>query len=108
MKIIILEDCRTKDSDSCLQESPEWSNSARCTTSTNYCDSWEKDMKRCCPVTCNNGDALTKEECDALSQSGTCTYPNDAQCPSKPSIRNFGQSDLSSQKNTKFYNIFNF
>ena len=54
-----------------MESDPEW------------CDTWSKDMRRCCPVSCGTG-ALFKTDCDQLTDYGTCTYPNDAQCPEAP------------------------
>ena len=50
-----------------------------------YCDSWSKDMHRCCPISCNQ-KRLTKNDCNALNGKGTCTYPSESQCPSKLSF----------------------
>ena len=77
---MLLEKCQPKDSDTCLQTSPSWGSSYRCASSTEYCLSYGKDMRRCCPEACNTG-RFTEEECISFSGSGTCNYPNDAQCP---------------------------
>ena len=71
--------CKVKDSDACIQEA--WGSSYKCSTaSKGYCTSYAKDMRRCCPDSCETGP-LTEEACNNLkSTSGTCTYPNDAQC----------------------------
>ena len=71
------------DDDGCLQDSLGWNaffddEIPSCANATGHCDSWEKDLKRCCPVSCGTG-ALTKANCDALGGRGICTYPNDAQ-----------------------------
>ena len=73
-----LDGCQAEDSDSCLQSSPGWG-TYNCASSTIYCDSYAKDMKRCCPESCNSG-VLTEDDCNGLSGYGTCIYPNDAQC----------------------------
>ena len=78
--IILIEDCQPKDSDSCLQASPGWYSSSRCSEETYWCTSYAKDMHRCCPESCDTG-TLTEDQCHALLRSGTCTYPNSAQCP---------------------------
>ena len=74
-------DCETSDSDSCLQGSPGWSSSYTCTNSKGYCKRWMKDMKRCCPKTCENTKPFTEYECRVAKGKGTCIYPNEAQCP---------------------------
>ena len=76
--------CVPKDSDKCLQETPnnEWVGYT-CETSKEYCDSWSKDMRRCCPKTCENTDPFTSEACNNAGTSGVCVYPNKAQCLSK-------------------------
>mmetsp|Transcript_37668 Transcript_37668/g.38121 ORF Transcript_37668/g.38121 Transcript_37668/m.38121 type:complete len:190 (-) Transcript_37668:9-578(-) len=69
-----------RDSDSCLQASPGWSSTIECDgADVDLCDSKPKDMQRCCPVRCDTS-TLTEDTCNALSGSGTCTYPNEAQC----------------------------
>jgi len=73
--------CVPQDSDSCLQASPSWGDEYFCsqfTASHDYCTlDWMKDARRCCPVTCGTG-VLTETDCNSLSGSGTCTYPNEA------------------------------
>jgi len=71
------------DSDICLQNSPDWGSGYTCAGSSWYCESWAKDMYRCCPETCNTG-LLSESECNAMGSSGTCTYPNEAQACSAP------------------------
>jgi len=67
-----------QDSDSCLQNSPDWTSEYTCAGSApRLCSSWSKDMHRCCPESCNTG-ALGKGACKLLSGPGTCIYPNDA------------------------------
>jgi len=66
------------DSDTCLQQSSNWSASSVCAGNEIYCTSYDKDMHRCCPLTCGTGE-LTEAECNALTGTGDCTYPNDAQ-----------------------------
>ena len=80
-----IEVCKPKDNDACLQSSPGWSASWTCeNTGTEYCESWAKDMKRCCPESCNTENLVTikfsEEDCNKSSGKGTCTYPNKAQC----------------------------
>ena len=67
------------DSDSCLQSTPGWGSIYTCASSTSWCNMYAKDMKRCCPESCNSGP-LTEVECNSLNGNGNCIYPNDAQC----------------------------
>jgi len=69
--------CKSKDNDKCLQLSKHWGASYTCAKSTGYCTSWAKDMHRCCPEACGTGP-LSEAECNALSASGSCVYPNHA------------------------------
>merc|ERR1711963_249117 len=73
--------CQPKDSDACLQASPGWSTYV-CSSSSSigYCTSWGKDMRRCCPESCATG-IFTEQACNQFPGQGTCTYPNEAQCP---------------------------
>jgi len=86
-KCIIPEEgkCTPKDSDSCLQASPGWNRLHKCASKTKYCSSWGKDLRRCCPVSCNTG-RFTEEMCNSFQSSGTCLYPNTAQCPENRSL----------------------
>ena len=78
-----LELCTPEDSDTCLSSSPRWSDHSVCSNKgIGYCKSWEKDFKRCCPITCGVKE-FTKDECKESKASGTCIYPNYAQCPKK-------------------------
>ena len=70
------------DSDSCLQSSPGWTDHT-CAGSYQYCKTWDKDMKRCCPYTCGTG-ALSEADCKSSSRKGTCKYPHEAQCSKFP------------------------
>ena len=78
---VLIEPCQPRDSDSCLGSSPEWESHHICANNIYWCFPYAKDMHRCCPESCNTGP-LTENECNALSASGTCIYPNSAQCPS--------------------------
>ena len=71
--------CEPKDDDACLQQSPEWDDTYQCSTSIDFCTSYGKDMRRCCPDSCGSG-LFTLDKCIAFDGLGTCTYPNDAQC----------------------------
>ena len=71
----------SKDSDICLQHSKNWTtleggriSTYLCSNATSYCDLWEKDMRRCCPETCNS-TKFTKESCLNSSSEGSCVYP---------------------------------
>merc|ERR1712238_155893 len=68
-----------QDSDSCLQDSPGWTDTGDCASAVEMCTTWAKDMHRCCPETCDTG-ALDEVACNALSGKGTCNHPNEAQC----------------------------
>ena len=91
--------CKPKDDDRCLQTSPEWGNSYKCSSSTQYCYSYEKDMKRCCPHSCNTG-IFTEDDCNSSIGSGTCIYPNEAQCIPSTATSIFGSS--TDMKNATF------
>ena len=72
-----------KDSDICLEDETngEWKG-WKCSDASSYCyDSWIKDIHRCCPETCALPKPFTESDCNSASGSGTCIYPNDAQCP---------------------------
>ena len=76
--------CLKKDNDVCLQDSPHWGPSYTCTNSKQWCSSWGKDMRRCCPNICNSGQ-FTEEDCNSFSCGsesfcGTCEYPIDLEC----------------------------
>ena len=75
----------TDDSDSCLKSTTNgaWKGFT-CSDAKEYCTdlSWEKDTSRCCPTTCKNSFPFDNVKCEASDSYGTCTYPNDAQCPS--------------------------
>ena len=73
------QECKPKDSDRCLQRSRYWNHGHTCRSNTHYCTSYGKDMKRCCPESCNSG-AFTEAQCEADNSIGTCIYPNKAQC----------------------------
>ena len=87
--------CRPRDDDHCLQTSPGWYDSYKCATSIEYCISYEKDMRRCCPESCNTG-IFTEYDCISSGRSGTCIYPNNAQCGLSTTI-----STSSSSENTE-------
>ena len=54
-----------------------------CETASSYCNNeWDKDTRRCCPLTCGSRAPFDNVACEASTDSGTCTYPNGAQCPS--------------------------
>ena len=71
-----------KNSNQCLQESPGLDTRWNCNSIRIFCsiDSWAKDARRCCPISCGTG-VLTESDCNALEGAhGTCIYPNAAQC----------------------------
>ena len=72
--------CSPMDSDDCLQSSSGW-RGYTCSNSIRHCDSWSKDVRRCCPESCNNTIAFTETICNESKGRGDCKYPNDAQCP---------------------------
>ena len=82
-----LESCQPKDSDVCLQTSRGRGKNYKCATSTGYCSNWGKDMRRCCPDSCGTGVFL-EMHCNAFSGSGTCVYPNQAQCRPDRKLQN--------------------
>ena len=71
--------CSPKDNNACLQESVGWDPSYTCSSSTQYCSSFGKDMRRCCPDSCGTG-VFSPEDCISFDGKGTCAYPNGAQC----------------------------
>ena len=73
-------ECVPTDNVDCLTASPGWRSDRDCAYARNYCNSWAKDAKRCCPQTCESG-SLTKDQCENLNSKGTCIYPNKSQCP---------------------------
>ena len=65
------------DSDLCLQNSEQWSG-YKCADSKKWCNSWKKDMHRCCPHTCkvSKETPFTKAVCDSVNGGkGKCDYP---------------------------------
>ena len=72
--------CTPVDSDACLRSSSGWRGYS-CSNSIKYCDSWSKDVRRCCPESCNNTIAFTETVCKESKGRGICKYPNNAQCP---------------------------
>ena len=75
----LIENCALRDSDECLQNSPGWDTRFKCSTSTQYCTTYAKDLRRCCPISCETGP-FNEDDCNNFDASGTCIYPNDAQC----------------------------
>ena len=84
--------CKPKDCDACLHETGSiWhkdinGNPYTCRSAIEKwgwgCDSWGKDLRRCCPVSCKTG-SFSRDSCDAFDGNGTCKYPNEAQCDTK-------------------------
>ena len=73
-----LGQCTPKDSNECLRDMNNWKGYS-CYES-GWCTTWEKDFKRCCPISCGV-EKFTEDECNKSSERGTCIYPNKAQCP---------------------------
>ena len=65
----------------CLQNSKGWGEikdgkyEHMCANSQDYCGTWPKDMKRCCPDTCENSEAFSEEVCKTTDGKGECQYP---------------------------------
>ena len=81
------QECKPLDSDQCLRNSEDWDDLSTCEDAIrddpHSCQTKARDMRRCCPETCGTGQ-FTEHDCDAWkSGSGTCIYPNDAQCIDK-------------------------
>ena len=78
-----LEKCYPKDSDVCLGASTGWPNT-KCSTPNiqngEWCTTYGKNVRRCCPETCRTG-TFTEADCNSFPGHGHCIYPNDAQCP---------------------------
>jgi len=75
--------------DECLMEPglSGWGGGYTCEMGVTWCDSYAKDMHRCCPENCGAKPLCYKEDCDAMSGSGTCNYPNpysEANCKPTP------------------------
>lgn len=72
------------DSDECLRISPDWDNLRTCKNAIrdypDSCQTWARDMRRCCPQTCATGQFIEQECKKWTSGDGTCMYPNYAQC----------------------------
>jgi len=75
-------ECHVHDSDQCLQQTDRWGPGQKwtCSNAASYCNSWPKDLHRCCPETCGVG-YLSESACNALDGDGSCDYPNQAQKP---------------------------
>merc|ERR1712131_238921 len=77
-------DCQVQDNDACIQQ--EWGNSHTCASLAQYCDSYAKNMYRCCPETCEAGE-LNEDDCNALSNvraRGNCDYASNPQICIRP------------------------
>ena len=78
--------CIPKDSDRCIQNAENWDSDYVCANlksgapDHSFCDSYSKDARRCCPEACENEEEFTESVCKASEGSGTCSYPNAAQC----------------------------
>ena len=83
--IIFSDSCNPKDDSLCLQQSEAWGETYTCEASIEYCNIYEKDMRRCCPESCGTG-VFTEEDCKKFNGMGTCIYPNGAQCDEKGNL----------------------
>ena len=72
--------CKAKDSDTCLKASGKNWSTYTCSSSTKWCTSWAKDMKRCCPESCGVTGSFSESDCKDVGGKGSCKYPNEAQC----------------------------
>ena len=70
--------CKAKDSDACLKASGKNWAKYTCSSSTKWCTEWAKDMKRCCPESCET-ESFSESDCKEDGGKGSCTYPNEAQ-----------------------------
>ena len=75
--------CKAKDSDACLKASGKNWAKYTCSSSTKWCTSWAKDMKRCCPESCKSG-SFFESDCEKDGGKGICIYPNEAQPDETP------------------------
>ena len=59
-----------------------------------WCDSWAKDMQRCCSLSCGT-DYLSEEACGTLGTSGSCVYPHagSSRCATNNEQRAFEPSE---------------
>ena len=71
--------CKPKDSDACLEAAGSNWKGYTCRHSTQWCTSWGKDMKRCCPESCEVTWAFYESTCRNDKGKGDCKYPNEAQ-----------------------------
>jgi len=71
--------CKAKDSDACLKASGNSWGTYTCSSSTKWCTSWAKDMKRCCPYACGVTGSFSESDCNDVAGKGSCIYPNEAQ-----------------------------
>jgi len=74
--------CQPRDSDTCIKEAwKDWDWTLGCEKSNaydrDYCETWGKDMRRCCPESCKI-EKFTKEDCDVFPGDGTCRFPTSA------------------------------
>jgi len=68
------------DVDLCLGLSNGWSPKfSSCDKHKEYCNTWPKDMHRCCPQTCGV-DPLNATACNALGGPGSCCYLANLEC----------------------------
>ena len=77
-----LDACVQKDDDNCLKSSPNFGDPYTCANSIQYCSEYPKDMKRCCPESCDSG-IFTRDDCNSAKGIGDCNYTNITQCHTK-------------------------
>jgi len=70
--------CNVRDNDYCMVRSPSWGTNATCwgavSYDPNYCNTWSKDLHRCCPESCGVQPVCDVQSCERLGGSGTCDY----------------------------------
>ena len=58
----------------CLKSLSSWSG-YDCKGSKYFCNTWSKDLYRCCPESCGIQEPFTKNDCIKHGGKGSCTYP---------------------------------
>ena len=85
--------CSAKDSDKCLHDETgeRWKYPLSTWNCHDFkqgggnrddCDTYAKDVRRCCPEACGNEEPFTKAVCEATAstESDECRYPHSGQC----------------------------
>jgi len=91
-----------QDSDLCLQESEKWGPRYNCKDSEKWCNTWKKDMHRCCPDTCkvSKETPFNETECNSANEKGKCIYPFpalDNDCYKEPIDGNMPQDGVGNE-----------